>query len=336
MKKSVIILMLLVSSCSKESLFEKQETLPAEVKVNENEKKESISQDQIKVKIVGIPDQPNKYQVQFTWPEYDGYVRIFDGQKVLNENQTEGTSFVIDDIDGGSVLNLIVEVYGKTIKSRETSNIKLNIPKDLVLSGEIYIQDNTIKSASRIFIAENTVIYNQQFNLEYDFDELHVASGVVFQNFPTGAKASDSIDGRSGGYVKLIGKLGVGKVQFVSNSEIGGNGINPPPRCQMSRSDDPQIEKVIDCFGGSGRSSGHRGSFSVSLETNGGLEITSQILDVIGGGFGAASNITRKYCDINNFNPPECLTPGVNGSAATGGQICSKLSSSDQTVCYEK
>ena len=69
---------------------------------------QQLSTDQIAVEIVGS-DQPNSYEVDLSWPDAQGTVRVSEQSKILGVVSGSDKKFVHAQVSGGSELSYLVE-----------------------------------------------------------------------------------------------------------------------------------------------------------------------------------------------------------------------------------
>ncbi|MFZ3231727.1 MAG: hypothetical protein WA160_16080 [Pseudobdellovibrio sp.] len=319
-----------LSSCADKLYDDKKQSDP--VSTATIEKVNSLTEDQIKIDYVPL-DSPNKYNVTVTWPSFDGYVRIIDNEKqILNEDTSNEDSFTFENFEGGTQKDYSIETYSKERGLKKDWQLSIKPPRDLVFSGEVYLQENFISAADRVFILDNTTIYSMNFDMTLNFSKLYLGNNSKIAAFPTGLKAAEQTSGRSSGHIKFSGKVAKGKLKVTLNSEEGGNGATGGISCFGG-----WIRDV--CEGGSGGDSGKLGALVIELEDASVFYLESEILRPKGGIVG------QKYSgDLNGVciqhpsnidSLPNCKVVPRVGTDANGGSICTKFGIGASYACKE-
>lgn len=284
-------------------------------------KVQTLSEDQFNIKY--IPQNvANKYSVLVTWPSFSGHVRLIKDKVILNEQDTEKSSFLIIDIDGGIETTFSVETYNPERGLTKDFKIIAKPPKDLIFDGTVYLSSNVFEVADRIFLNENSTIYLLDFDLNLKFSSLYVGANSKIQSFPSGARAFTGQAGRSSGNLNLEGHKIIGTLTLNMNSEGGGDGAEGEVLCHGGR-----ISRT--CEGGSGGNSGVLGSFNVELEDWSQFSFRPALERSIGGVKGGKFTGNLNYSCNKEPTSPErvfktCEIVPVDGKPATGGTICIK------------
>ena len=331
---TLIIINLHLASCS-EKLFEEKPVQATDKVVVEEVRLKSLSRDNVKIEYTPT-NRPNIYNVGLSWPKFEGEIRIKDSEKkyIPTENEDMNT-FVLPGLEGGVERLYYLETFKPESNLYSEIELKIMPPKDLVLSGEIILKENTTFIAETIFIADDTKIHNNVYNLEIIFSKLILGKNVVISPYPINQKAALDTIGRDGGNIKIQGEQAFGNLYVYMNSEAGGDGSTGGISCRSGW-------VVSMCEGYLGKNSGKIGTAVIEIDNSNDLILTSQILKMAGGSAGAkfpgVGKDAARFCGDNPhhvIDPKICNVAPISGFAATGGKICFKSSSESQYECKQ-
>ncbi|MBC7429990.1 MAG: hypothetical protein H7336_15355 [Bacteriovorax sp.] len=290
----------------------------------------SLAENQIKSEYIA-KESANKYDVLVSWPPFEGHVKILDNKKIINEETTAESSFLIKDVEGGLDSTFDVETYDPEKGLTKEFKLIVKPPKDLVFNGDVYLTSDLTNTAARVFINDNSSIYTMNFNLDLNFTKLYVGSNSKIQSFPTGSKAGPSQSGRSAGNVRLQGQKIIGDLTMNMNSEAGGNGLTGEILCRGGWI-------ISKCEGGPGGNSGALGIFTVELEDWTDFSFNPTFERSPGGTPGGKfSGNLNGVCVAEPSNSARldktCAVPATVGAGASGGSICIKYGAGAAYEC---
>ncbi|MFN3453762.1 MAG: hypothetical protein ACK41T_02305 [Pseudobdellovibrio sp.] len=344
MKKFIVILLSInLYSCA-DKLFENKNQNQTE---NQDITLKILSRENIKITYLAT-HKSNTYNVELSWPEFDGLVNIREenSDKYINDEPIKSNKFLIKDMLGGSEVTYILETYNLERNLRKQIGLKLLPPKDLVLSGIVSLSQDTKYIYDKVIISDNTEIYSNQYNLEIKFNELVIGNNVIISHYPTNQVAVVNQHGRDGGSISFNGRFASGYLKIVLNSEKGTNGEQGFPRCLSFA----ENEFWHDCYGTSGGNTGKRGQVYIDLEDSTQFDYNFEFQNIEGGSKGEKLvNIDRSQRDRicrawqaksnieqhkERFN--KCDKESVNGLSASGGKLCIKLNKGSDYDCKEQ
>ncbi len=236
----LIFSMFLMSACSDElSKKSEEEKAPAKITIQS-----SALADSVKVAITGA--DPEKYTVQFSWPnlEKGKILRIRLGN-VLQEMLSTQTFFT-HTVSHNQTLNYSFDILDSNRKPEMTFRKTVIIPYDFVVrEGSDQILENRKIEANRVFLSDKIPLTTNGVTLDIATNELHAANGSI-QTFPLNMKVKskdnfeeevlfagkDQIDGRSGGYISISAKKLFGRLHVYMRGEKGGRGQKGNPKPQ--------------------------------------------------------------------------------------------------------
>lgn len=290
--------------------------------------------DDVFVEPVGL-NQPNIYDVHFSWPQAKDRIRLSINNKVLTVLETKTTQqWIMSNLQGGTTFSLLIEILDEQnhIISSETREIE--IPKDYVFSKSLKLTNHLKIQSQRVFM-NDSIITTENFDLEIQAEQLIILKRSYIQNYFEGSKANPGSAGRNGGSIYINVTKAVGDLDITMNSESGGNGFKgyQTGECPINASIGCFILEVHCPQGGHGYSAGQNGQLTVKVKDTKDFNLYSQEQISRGGEKGpyAESPTADDYPMITNQTEHSaCVRGGVQpkGADATPGKICLMLSDS--------
>lgn len=329
MKRSVVqffgipLLILPLVSCSLE-LKDKNESPPVGGLTMSEVQGISLTQSQIVSRTTGL-DEANHYQVEITWPETVGALRISRADKELALVRASEGIFTEANVIGGSTESYQIEHLNENGNLVASFSVSVLVPQDLLLEGEIELRENTKWEAERIFISRNLLVRTLDKNLLVVAKEL-ISDGGSIVNFAEGAQAGLEQSGKSGGSIVIQAYRARGLLSLRLNAEAGGAGRNG---VFTGRGAHP------GCAGTSGGNGGQAGNLSVQVVENNGLQLSIVNDEGRPGGAGRRGAVANTTPVTEAVHPP-CYAgapDGVDGAPGKQGQVCMKMSAELNFVC---
>ena len=304
---------LLLTACSDEL---KKETQATDSRIQQ------LSMEQVKVLVRGLA-VPNTYEVELSWPEAQGNVRVSEHSKMLSLTPGATRVFVDSHVTGGSERSYLVEHI--TTDGRITASIPLSvkIPTDIFWDGPVNLTNHQKVEAERVFLSGNAVITTADKNLTIVAKEL-ISEGGIIQSFPESAEASWERNGRAGGMITIMALKARGSLQVKLRGEGGGRGKNG---CYTDPSRHP------GCAGTTGGNGGTAGSLNVNIGEGRDLNVSYENKEGVKGIAGVRGLVP--YGTPDAIHPPcDRDTPnGGDGQPGGKGQVCLKMSSDQDYLC---
>lgn len=304
----------LLCACSNE-LDQKKAPDNPEVGVRE------LAQSQVKVKFTPLTEA-NHYQIELSWPQALGSVRIYENSKVLIETPGSQNQF-IKEVDGGAELSFLIEQISTEDKITASLPVTATVPLDLVWDSDINLTEDKTFQNERIFISNNIKITTNGHNLTIDAGLFSVDHGLIQtfpENMPPATWATKGIDG---GLITIHAKQATGILKVLLRGQAGGPGKNG----QII------LFNPSNCKGGPGANGGASGSLSVEIEDGKTLGV---LVDRVAGEGGAPGG--------NSFeNDPKKTLVGVcdqsvgevkAGMPGSLGYICLRQQASETATCH--
>jgi len=268
MKYLICSLIFLFSSCDKKELFDKKP---------DSEQPKLIVE---KLKVLGSGDiklnfipgeEPNDYSVQLTWPDFDGKVLFSDNESNRKAQDTVANSITLLNLKGGQTYKVKFFIYDSSGRAYDFLK-EIFVPEDLVLSGNIKLNDNQSLAANRIFISRDLNLITEDKNLNIIANSIYSESGATISNFDLNSQAKPDSNGLNGGVITIESGSLFGELTINLSGQKGGNGTYNLPLYNIIPSPEPFglfLEVKKDCPGKSGANAGRRGNlFVVHRETN--------------------------------------------------------------------
>jgi len=283
---------------------------------------QQLSTEQVAVAVNGL-DQPNAYQVELTWPDAQGTVRVSEHSKILAVVSGSNKNFVDPQVAGGSERSYLVEQLSSDGRIKASIPVFVKIPTDLYWDGKIDLTDHQKIDAERVFLSSKALITTFDKNLTIVTKEF-ISDGGVIQNFNEDAEGFWEKNGRSGGTVTIMAKKARGGLQVHLRGEGGGHGKNGVIT-------DPS--RHPGCAGTTGGNGGSAGSLNVNIADGRDLNISYDNKEGKRGIAGVRGSVP--------YGTPEAIYPpcdrdtpnGVDGQPGGKGQVCLKLSAEQEYVC---
>jgi hypothetical protein len=327
-----------------------------ETAVSENDYRvSSLTSSNLIMRYQGQP-KPNQYTAEISWPHttIKSTYRIIQANSEIREF-TEN-SIALENLVGGQESKVTFEQYSIVDQKRLTSfDVFLAPPKDFVFDGVILLQQNVEENVERLFFTSSAKVYTNQFNLKIRAKNIYSEFGAVISNFPEGSVAAKETVGLSGGKTEIDADVAEGNLQVIMNAQQGGEGkygwpmgtyaqiMNSPMIFPKDLKSGITGDDIPACPGSDGAHSGSMGNFFLKFSTSSNLLISTRMLLVPGGNYG----VLNEKCFYNYPQSMSCVptqySSGVascdykriphNGRPAAPGQICTKMSSSENFKC---
>lgn len=283
-----------------------------------------LTQAQIVSRAAGL-NEANRYQVELTWPETTGALRITRADKEAALVRGSERFFSEANVIGGSTLSYQIEHLTEDGKLIASFSIAVVVPKDLLLEGEIELKKDTKWEAERIFISRDLLVRTFEKNLLVVAKELNSDAGNI-ENFAEGTQAEWEKNGRSGGNITIQAYRARGLLRIHLNAEVGGAGRNGVFT---------GLGAHPGCAGTTGGNGGHAGNLSVQVVENNGLQLS---ITNDGGRPGRAGQrgAVPMATPVSEAVHPPCYAgapDGRDGAPGKKGQVCMKMSAELNFVC---
>ncbi|MBS1972658.1 MAG: hypothetical protein JSU04_20285 [Bdellovibrionales bacterium] len=284
---------------------------------------QQLSTDQIAVEIVGS-DQPNSYEVDLSWPDAQGTVRVSEQSKILGVVSGSDKKFVHAQVSGGSELSYLVEQLTDDGRVSSSIPVFVKIPTDILWDGPVELANHQKIEAARVFLTNKAVVTTLDKNLTIVTKEF-ISDGGLVQNFPEGTQAFWDKNGRSGGTINILSQKAKGSLQVILRGEQGGHGRNGAITFPG---------RHPGCAGANGGNGGNAGNLNVNFSDGKSLNISFLNQEGKLGPAGVRGSVPMG--PANEVVNPPCdrdYPEGVDGQAGGKGQVCLKMSSEQEYVC---
>lgn len=283
-----------------------------------------LSLAQVKIRTQGL-SQPNRYKIEFSWAEMSGSVRVSVDQKTKAIIQEPENVFIDSDVAGGSRISYMFEQLTEDGQVLTSFEVPVRTPSDLVLEGALDLKEHTKLEAERIFISKKMILKTMDKNLAIFTKEL-ISDGGTILNYTAGTKAGREKNGRSGGSISIVAEQARGVLTVHLSGEAGGDGRNGV----VTMGAHP------GCAGTNAGNGGSAGSLSVQIQEGRGLQIFFESHEGPPGLRGRRGSVASGTPASEAVHPPcSRYTPeGVDGQAGSKGQVCLKMASDLDIVCY--
>lgn len=279
---------------------------------------------QVKFELKGSAS-PNQYEVELSWSPVDGNVRVLERGVLKGGVSGQERSFTDSNLSGGSKVSYVVEHLDSQGQLLGVVSQMIEIPKDLLLEGEISLSASKKVEAHRVFLARNLALRTSHHDLVIIAKELWSDGGLI-SNFHTGAVAVREGNGRSGGMVTIFSEKATGSLRVLLNGENGGDGrdgVRGP------------IVQHPGCAGTNGGQGGNSGSLNIKFQEGRQFVVATDVL------VGRAGKAGRRGF-VSPQTPPSLAVhlpchrdapEGKDGQAGIQGQICLQLAHDSPFVC---
>lgn len=280
--------------------------------------------DQIYVEKIG-QHRPNVYDLLISWPKTKNGVRVSVLNKIEFTGQTSETqNYTITNLDGGTKVKVFVEILNENNQVVDARTFEVDIPEDLNLT-DLTLTRNMEIYHERVFM-NKTVITTQNFNLVIRAKELIILNDSKIQNFEPGTKAQPGTEGRGGGVIDIEVKTADGLLEFILNSEAGGDGLKGYYVTKTTGGKEKQDILVQICRdGGSGYNAGQNGDLKLAVENA--VNFYHFVKDsdfALGGQSGPKlGHAPPSYPSMKEGT--NCPSQPVAGASAQSGRKCVKL-----------
>ncbi|WP_413942691.1 hypothetical protein [Bdellovibrio sp. HCB-162] len=164
-------------------------------------------------------EEPNRYSIKFSWASD---ITTFKMQSPVSKD------FVATSVDSG--FSEVVEggrEYEYKFSSSEPSQpviIKVAVPKDIVLSGQLNYSGKVVLRANRLFITRGALVSSYRNDIDIRANEIYADGGTI-QNYPTGYMdcLPRTPEAFAGGNISIIAKKAYGKLTLILSGARGCN-----------------------------------------------------------------------------------------------------------------
>ncbi len=316
--------------------------------IDENPEQFALSPSSLKIKYHGQPI-PNQYTAELLWPNSTtkSIYRIIGDKNVSTE--TTENSLTLNQLKGGIEIKIIFEQYEIATQKRLASfDVIISPPEDYVFDGVISLVENLDKNVERLFFTANAKVYTNQFNLKITAKNIYSEFGATLSNFPEGSVAEMEVVGLSGGKTEIITEHSEGNLQVIMNAQKGGEGrwgwkeVVGDPSASLV----PKISfgPYPGCNPNSGAGGGNSGSIFIKINdsesTN--FSVATSMMTATGGQAGQLYESLMyampgsRISNVKNFrdtSPQVCKNEFTNGQPGHPGQICTKMSATENFKC---
>ena len=350
------IMVLAFSACMKVTKKGETENSTTENQIEETRLKlnsdQSLAQNDIQIIYHGEPE-PNRYTVILKWPESNNSIlRVFHTGDEDGLDSVENSLLIKSKIGGKTEKIRIEQLDSITEKRKAAFTIEIKPPEDMVFSGQTILSEDLIKTTERLFIFAAARIYTQQFNLKIKAIKVISEEGALITNFPKESAAPLEQTGLSGGMIEIFSTEAVGRLKIELNGQNGGNGrLGTPDAISYNGMVLPANTLVSNsvnihsCPGNRGGLAGKTGSlvFSADVSNNFILLAETELSKA-----GLPGEMTykcfethiypeyKKLCRPLNFQKCESNFDISMNKIGESGQICTKLSRSENFKCEKK
>jgi len=199
----------------------------------------------LKVNVVG--GDPEKYTVQFSWPQIQDHklIRIRLGS-VLTETKSDQTFFT-HQVAHNQVLTYSFDILDMTKKPEQTIQKTVVIPTDFVVrQGQDTVTTYRL-DANRFYLNSSIPLTTNGQDLAITANEIHSPNGII-QSFPD--KYSTAVLGTQGisaGKISLSAKVLYGKIKFIMRGLDGGEGLKGDAIPGRASAGSPAGKGLEDC-----------------------------------------------------------------------------------------
>lgn len=293
--------------------------------------------DDIFVETVG-QDQPNIYDMVFSWPITSDSVRVsYNGQVLFVTKTFESEQSALKNLQGGRSYPVFIEILDEQNHIIDSETRNLEIPKDYIFPKNFKLTSHMKITNDRVFMSDS-VITTEQFNLEIKTRNLIILEKSYIQGFEPSTKAKHGSDGRSGGNVMIQAMIAEGDLDITMNSEAGGDGFKG--------FDSPPCNGKF-CFGGincqwgtKGKTAGRNGDLIVKIQDNKNFKMYYQeVVAAAGIGGPSQAEVTDPNYPVVKENR-DCKWPPHKESAPHGqpgqsGKVCISFAGSPSVAGCE-
>ncbi|MNK15830.1 hypothetical protein D3C87_339810 [compost metagenome] len=220
----------------------------------------TLTETSLNVQLVGLPE-PQAYQVVFQWPAAPGRLVIQKNSQQPVEVFAHQRSFIDREVTGGETVTYTLQHFNDHNELLASIPISVQIPRDLILDGDIQLRSHREIKAHRIFLLPRTVITTEVFNLKMEAEEIHFTDSTI-QNFKSEVFRASESHGRSGGQIQIRSTSGSGRLMIFLRGENGGNG----------KPGGISYNKKFKCFGTDGGHGGNAGSLKLQISDKSSLK----------------------------------------------------------------
>ncbi len=294
--------------------------------------------DDVFVEPVGL-NQPNIYDLNFSWPQTKDRLRLTANSKVLTVIDTKETfQWTMSRLQGGAKFELLIEILdgeGHII----TSEVRqIEIPKDYVFPKSLRLTNHMKIQNHRVFMSDS-VITTENFNLEIQSSQLIVLNKSYIQSYANETKAKIGSAGRSAGSIRIEANVAEGDLDITMNSEAGGDGLKgyESPQCGFDAGIGCNIGKIHCPQGGLGYPAGNNGNLFVKIKDIANFKLYSQEQLSLGGRNGPSMDestpadypvVTSQFINKNTYTCTPRQGAPPRGTDAVPGKICLMFSGS--------
>jgi hypothetical protein len=311
----ILLSSILISGCSNDDVQTKNDA-------NAVVSTSALSTEQITYDLFPSSDV-NKYRLNIKWPNSSGKIQLRQGNDIIFVSSKIFSYDVY--LDGGQSYDFAIEQLASENSSDNKFNFKVNVPKDLMITGNTELLENTKIKVGRLFLIGRPTIQTNQFNLEISAEEI-ISEDAKIITFRDGAVAPQSQPGMSAGNISIISKRASGKLEAIISGQQAGPGrhsfCHPGGYCNAE----------------AGKQGGNIGNFYLQLDQSSNFQFVHQIKQGAGG-VGGTACFNQQVPGIIMPDNNNCggFGTGANGGAAgtvaLGGTLCWKLSKEALSEC---
>lgn len=221
---------LVLTGCLK--VQKKSETATAKVAQPQSTKKDDqkkvitreLRLDDVFIELRG-QSQPDVYDMLFSWPETMDRVRVsVSGQVMFAVNTADRSEEAVVSLQGGTRVPVLIEILDQKYHVITSEVRDVEVPKDYIFPNTFKLSNNMKIQNERVFL-DASIITTENFNLEIKTKKLIVLNKSRIQNFVPDTKAKHGFNGRSGGLISIDAEVAEGDLNFLMNSESGGDAL---------------------------------------------------------------------------------------------------------------
>lgn len=290
--------------------------------------------DDVFVEFIG--QQPDLYDMKFSWPETRDQVRVsINGQVAFTLNTSDQTSEELTSLQGGRKLSVFIEILDQESHVITSEVRELEVPKDYIFPKNLRLTHPMKVQAERVFL-NGSIILTENHDLEIRTKKLIVLEKSYIQNYQYETKAKVGAVGRNGGSIYIEALVASGPLDITMNSEAGGDGYKgqETPPCMHNAGFGCHAGSVHCSAGSKGFAAGNNGHLFVKIKEAKDFQLYPQQQISLGGAKGPNMNevTAPDYPLIQSgfvIKTSECARPKNgphNGPNAQAGKICLLLS----------
>lgn len=271
------------------------------------EEAEPVKDLSVSAEVIATP-APNAYQVRLSVP---GQIQVIQRTDISDSS----LQYLDLNLENGFFVDL-KPVAGRSYKYEmgfiedghfhSQVGISVSIPEDLVIQGQMTLNQDTMWSYSRIYFLKDSLLRTQQYSLNIQADQIISEAGTI-ETFPS--TGSDPAQGRSGGSILVNTKTAMGNLTIVMRGENGAMGAEGLGESCAYRMSGKHAED-----GGPGKDGGNSGQFNIYISGSHSLNLNAVISAGLAGPGGPGGTTCSAF--------PKRPLPGAPGRS---GQVQQSL-----------